>query len=47
MYRTPSLPGVKECLVNQAVVKDHAEPVLLYEDNKDPQPAPAETAKAE
>ncbi len=47
MYRIPSLPGVKECLVNQAVVKDHAEPVLLYEDNKDPQPAPAETAKAE
>ncbi|MBR5050998.1 MAG: hypothetical protein IKX75_06675, partial [Desulfovibrio sp.] len=47
MYRIPSLPGVKECLVNQAVVKDHAEPVLLYEDNTEPQPAPAETAKAE
>ncbi len=47
MYRIPSLPGVKECLVNQAVIKDRAEPVLLYEDSKEGQPAPAEPAKAE
>ena len=47
MYRIPSLPGVKECLINQAVIKDRAEPVLLYEDSKEGQPAPAEPAKAE
>jgi len=47
MYRIPSLPGVKECLVNQAVIKDRAEPVLLYEDSKEGQPAPVEPAKAE
>ena len=31
MYRLPSLPGVKECIINSAVVQKAQEPVLLYE----------------
>ena len=33
MYRLPSLPGVKECIINTAVVQKAQEPVLLYEDS--------------
>ena len=33
MYRLPSLPGVKECIINCAVVQNVEEPVLLYEDS--------------
>lgn len=33
MYRLPSLPGVKECIINPAVVQKAQEPVLLYEDS--------------
>ena len=33
MYRLPSLPGVKECIINSAVVQKAQEPVLLYEDS--------------
>ncbi len=31
MYRLPSLHGVKECVVNTAVIEDHKEPILLYQ----------------
>jgi ATP-dependent Clp protease ATP-binding subunit ClpX len=27
----PSLPGVKECVINSAVIEKGKEPVLLYE----------------
>jgi ATP-dependent Clp protease ATP-binding subunit ClpX len=30
MYKLPSLPGVRECVVNQAVVENDMEPLLLY-----------------
>lgn len=33
MYRLPFLPGVKECIINSAVVQKAQEPVLLYEDS--------------
>ena len=33
MYRLPSLPGVKECIINSAVVQKAQEPVILYEDS--------------
>lgn len=33
MYRLPSLPDVKECIINSAVVQKAQEPVLLYEDS--------------
>lgn len=33
MYRLPSLPSVKECIINSAVVQKAQEPVLLYEDS--------------
>lgn len=33
MYRLPSLPGVKECIINSAAVQKAQEPVLLYEDS--------------
>ena len=33
MYRLPSLLGVKECIINSAVVQKAQEPVLLYEDS--------------
>ena len=33
MYRLPSLPGVKECIINSAGVQKAQEPVLLYEDS--------------
>ncbi|MDD2966157.1 MAG: ATP-dependent Clp protease ATP-binding subunit ClpX [Desulfovibrionaceae bacterium] len=31
MYKLPSLPGVKECVINSAVIEKGKEPVLLYE----------------
>lgn len=30
MYKLPSLPGVRECVINRAVVEDDKEPLLLY-----------------
>ncbi|WP_297215990.1 ATP-dependent Clp protease ATP-binding subunit ClpX [uncultured Desulfovibrio sp.] len=30
MFRLPSMPNVKECLINQAVIEKGKEPVLLY-----------------
>jgi ATP-dependent Clp protease ATP-binding subunit ClpX len=30
MYKLPSLPGVRECVINQAVVDNGMEPLLLY-----------------
>lgn len=30
MFRLPSMPGVKECLINRAVIEKGKEPVLLY-----------------
>lgn len=32
MYKLPSLPDVRECLINQAVITKGKEPVLLYGD---------------
>ncbi|MFP4084030.1 MAG: ATP-dependent Clp protease ATP-binding subunit ClpX [Desulfonatronovibrio sp.] len=31
MYQLPSLKGVKECLINKAVVENGVEPLLIYE----------------
>ncbi|MFO7727020.1 MAG: ATP-dependent Clp protease ATP-binding subunit ClpX, partial [Desulfonatronovibrio sp.] len=31
MYKLPSLKGVKECLINKAVVENGVEPLLIYE----------------
>ena len=31
MFRLPSLPNVRECLINRAVIEKGREPVLLYE----------------
>ncbi|MBU4380455.1 MAG: ATP-dependent Clp protease ATP-binding subunit ClpX, partial [Proteobacteria bacterium] len=30
MYKLPSLSGVRECVINQAVVENGMEPLLLY-----------------
>ena len=32
MFKLPSLPNVRECLINRAVVEKGKEPVLLYGD---------------
>jgi len=29
MYKTPSMKGVKECVINKDVVKNKAEPALV------------------
>ena len=31
MYKIPSIPGVKECVVGEEVVLNREEPILLYE----------------
>ena len=31
MYRLPSLEGVKECVINSAVVENGQEPLLIYQ----------------
>ena len=31
MYEIPSMSGVKECVINEDVVSDNAEPILLFE----------------
>jgi ATP-dependent Clp protease ATP-binding subunit ClpX len=31
MYKLPSLSGVRECLINKAVVVDSLEPILIYD----------------
>ena len=36
MFRLPSLPGVKECLINRAVIEKGKEPVLLYDESAEP-----------
>ena len=33
MYRLPSLPNVRECVINRAVIEKGKEPVLLYGEN--------------
>ena len=35
MFKLPSLPNVKGCLINQAVIEKGKEPVLLYADDDD------------
>ena len=35
MFKLPSLPDVKGCLINQAVIEKGKEPVLLYADDGD------------
>ncbi|MBD5552958.1 MAG: ATP-dependent Clp protease ATP-binding subunit ClpX [Desulfovibrio sp.] len=32
MFKLPSLPNVKECLINRSVIEKGKEPILLYED---------------
>ena len=32
MFKLPSMPNVKECLINRAVIEKGKEPVLLYGD---------------
>ena len=49
MFKLPSLPGVRECLVNQAVIDKGKDPVLLYgerEEKSSAEPTPAEKNKA-
>ena len=36
MFRLPSMPNVKECLINQAVIDKGKEPVLLYAEGEAP-----------
>ncbi|MDE5879031.1 MAG: ATP-dependent Clp protease ATP-binding subunit ClpX, partial [Desulfovibrio sp.] len=36
MYRLPSLPNVRECVINRAVIEKGKEPVLLYGENGEP-----------
>jgi len=31
MYKIPSMKGVRECLINKAVVENNLEPILFYE----------------
>lgn len=33
MFKLPSMPNVKECLINQAVIEKDKEPVLLYDES--------------
>ncbi len=34
MYRLPTMPNVRECLINKAVIEKGLEPVLLYESDE-------------
>ncbi len=34
MYRLPTMPNVRECLINKAVIEKGIEPVLLYESDE-------------
>lgn len=34
MFKIPSLPNVKECLINRSVIEKGKEPILLYEDTQ-------------
>ena len=43
MFKLPSLPNVRECLINQAVIDKGKEPVLLFGDKAES----AETSKAQ
>lgn len=36
MYRLPSLPNVRECVINRSVIEKGKEPVLLYGEKGDP-----------
>ena len=38
MYRLPSMPDVRECLINQAVIDKGKPPVLLYADGTEASP---------
>ena len=38
MYRLPSMPDVRECLINQAVIEKSKPPVLLYADGTEAAP---------
>ena len=47
MYRLPSLPNVRECVINRAVIEKGKQPVLLYGENGEPhalEEAPARDA---
>ena len=43
MFKLPSLPNVRECLINQAVIDKGKEPVLLFGDKAEN----ADTPKAQ
>ena len=36
MFKLPSMPDVKECLINRSVIEDGKEPILLYEETPEP-----------
>lgn len=36
MFKLPSMPDVKECLINREVIEDGKEPLLFYDDNSLP-----------
>ena len=38
MYKLPSMPNVRECLINQAVIEKGKDPVLLYDDGTEVKP---------
>ena len=38
MYKLPSMPNVRECLINQAVIEKGKDPVLLYDDGTEAKP---------
>jgi ATP-dependent Clp protease ATP-binding subunit ClpX len=31
MYDVPSQPGIRECVINEEVISEGAEPLLIYE----------------
>lgn len=39
MFRLPSMPDVRECVINRAVVEDGKEPILIYDENHENQDA--------
>ena len=42
MFKLPSMPNVRECLINQAVIDKGKEPVLLFGDKTDSADAKAQ-----
>ena len=34
MFEIPSIPGVRECIINEKVVLNNEDPILVYEEDK-------------